>query len=181
MSVRKTRLVDLDTGERAVRTEIDVSKGVPNRDDVQAIEALLIAASPAGRLKTYLQRLADIDGFPEFDRARQLLDDAADLIERGADFHKIDAAFFQFIALYERAARRKQIRKERRRRSKGGTETAALQKESLAPRNAEIVKRHAALVADGKTEKDARNALAAENRLTPKQIGNILRASRETR
>ena len=106
MAVKRTLLIDPDTGERSVRVTVDVTQPTP--EDGDAIRQMLQDASTPGRLREARARLPELEGLPEYAEALSVLEHG----ERACaekSWPTADAAWLEFCALYEHGKRRREI------------------------------------------------------------------------
>ena len=163
MTVKRQKMRDPDTGEAWVHTEVKLTEGDP-KENADAIKSLLRAATPSARLARIAAWHADAvqkfdpDEYPE-------LREIADLIATPPGDYQLIAAD-KAEGCRQSFERRVLLRDARKRRSKGGKQSAHGRKEENAERDARIRKRHAqgAIVAN----------LARSFKLSESQIRRIL-------
>lgn len=175
-AVERRIVTDQDTGERAVAVRVN-GKAPMTAADVAAIEDMLRAATPEGRLASLRARGEELPpDIPERALVLAVLDRASRALSSDAGFWAVDAALIEASALLERANHRG-VAREKRRKAKafgraGGQ--ASAEKRAQDSRHAVIRMEYEEL---RKTQgRNAASLIANKHGITASHVRRIVRA-----
>lgn len=170
-AVKRVLVIDPDTGERSVRLEFDTTQPW-DEATVALFSQWFHEKGVDARLRHARELLAEIADTPEHDRAEDVLD-------RGQavqpNHPAAEAAWMEFVALYEHAKRRIAGRKVRATTTEAAKAKAAKQAKKLRARNKKIVAKAILLLATSTEKHELAGKLARLHKLSTRQIRTILK------